>query len=235
MDRKTFMIGNIPSVLWGPSADKLLVAVHGGQSHKTDVVIEIVAAIAVEKGYQVLSFDLPEHGERKEEPRLCDVQNCVEDLAQAMQYARTLSGCISIFGCSIGAYFSMLAFRDEPVQKALFLSPIVDMKRLIENMMKWFDVSKARLEKEQQIATPTNTFYWHYYQYVLQHPVKWDKPTALLYGAKDELSEYEVVQGFAQKCHAKLSVLEGSEHFFHTERQLDFLKNWLHENLEVSC
>ncbi|MDL2218138.1 alpha/beta hydrolase [Oscillospiraceae bacterium OttesenSCG-928-G22] len=235
METKTFMIGNIPSMLWGPESDKLLIAVHGNQSHKADVVIEIAASIAVEKGHRVLSFDLPEHGDRKEEPRLCDAQNCVEDLAQVMQYVRSISDCISIFGCSIGAYFSMLAFQDEPVQKALFLSPIVDMKRLIENMMKWFDVSEARLEKERQVATPINTLYWHYYQYVRQHPVKWDKPTALLYGAKDELSEYEVVQDFAKRCHASLSVLEGSEHFFHTERQLDFLKKWLRENLEVSC
>lgn len=69
METKTFLIGNIPSILWGPLSDKLLIAVHGNGSHKTDVVIEIVATAAVEKGYQLLSFELPEHGGRKEERR----------------------------------------------------------------------------------------------------------------------------------------------------------------------
>ncbi|MDL2259075.1 alpha/beta hydrolase [Eubacteriales bacterium OttesenSCG-928-K08] len=231
MEINNFMIGNIPSVLWGPVSDNLLIAVHGNQSNKTDVVIEIVAGIAVEKGYRVLSFDLPEHGDRKEESRLCDAQNCAHDLAQIMKYARTLSDEISVFGCSIGAYFSMLAYQNEPIKRALFLSPIVDMKHLIENMMKWFNVSKEQLEKEQEVTTPINTLYWHYYQYVLRHPVKWDKPTALLYGAKDELSEYETVSAFAERCNANMTVLDDSEHFFHTERQLDFLRNWLHENI----
>lgn len=36
---------------------------------------------------------------------------------------------------SIGAFFPMLAFQEEPVGKALFVSPIVDMERLILDMM----------------------------------------------------------------------------------------------------
>ena len=227
--KKLFSIDAIPSILWGPESDKLLIAVHGKESSKNG--FETPAKIAVEKGYQVLSFDLPEHGDRKEEPRLCDAQNCVEDLKRVMRYARTLSDNISVYGVSIGAYFSLLSYQDEPIQKALFLAPIVDMKRLIENMMKWFDVSEERLEKECEIPTPINTLYWHYYQYVLRHPVKWDKPTAILYGSKDELTEYETVKAFAESCNASLTVLEDAEHYFHTERQLDALKKWLYENL----
>lgn len=229
MEKKLFSIETIPSILWGPESDKLLLAVHGNQSNKAD--FEIPAKVAVEKGYQVLSFDLPEHGDRKEEPRLCDAQNCVEDLRQVMKYARTLSDNISVFGCSIGAYFSLLAYQDDPIQKTLLLSPIVDMKRLIEDMMKWFDVSKARLEKEREIVTPINTLYWHYYQYVLCHPVKWDKQTDILYGSKDELTEHKTIKTFAEGCNASLTVLEGGEHFFHTGRQLDFLEKWLYKKL----
>ncbi len=234
MEQKSLLIGNIPSIIWGPVSDNLLIAVHGNQSHKSDVVIRIVADSAVSKGYQVLSFDLPEHGARKEENRLCKAQNCAEDLASVMKYARTLSKNISVFGCSIGAYFSMLSYQEESIQKALFLSPVVDMKRLINNMMMWFNVSEERLEKEQVIATPISTLYWDYYQYVLSHPITWNTPTALLYGAKDELCEYEVVKAFAEQCHASMTVLEDSEHFFHTEKQLDYLRNWLCAHIAVS-
>lgn len=232
MEARSLSIEGIPAILWGPASDRLLVAVHGNQSSKSDTVIEIVAEIAVAKGYRVLSFDLPEHGDRKEEARLCDAENCTHDLAQIMRYARTLSEDISVFGCSIGAYFALLAYRDEPIRQALFLSPVVDMKRLIENMMMWFDVSAERLEKEQEVATPINTLYWHYYQYVLEHPVRWEQPTVLLYGAKDTLCEYAYVKDFAGRCGATLTVLEDGEHFFHTEKHLDCLREWLREYLE---
>lgn len=231
MEKKAFLIETIPSILWGSEADKLLIAVHGKGSSKEGV--EIPARIAVEKGYQVLSFDLPEHGERIADPRLCDAQNCREDLEKVMHFASTLSKNISLFGCSLGAYFSMLAYQEAPIQKALFLSPIVDMKDLIENMMKWFDVSETQLEKEQVVATPINPLYWHYYQYVLRHPIKWDKPTVILYGSKDELTEYETIKTFSESCQAKLTILEGGEHYFHTPEQLSVLKKWLRENLSA--
>lgn len=229
MENSLLKIDGIPSMLWGPASDKLLIAVHGNQSNKADTVIQIVAETAVQKGYQVLSFDLPEHGDRKEENRLCNAQNCAEELHIIMKHAHTLSDNISVFGCSIGAYFSMLAYADEPIRQALFLSPVVDMARLIRNMMTWFNVSEERLEKEQAIPTPINTLYWDYYQYVLSHPVRWDKPTALLYGEKDELCEYAVVKEFAKKHRASVTVVKNSEHFFHTDEQLDFLREWLKE------
>ena len=232
MERQAVKIKNIPAILWGPASDFLYIAVHGDQSHKEDDAIVIFAEEAVYKGYQVLSFDLPEHGARKEEPRLCKVQNCVADLHAVMEYAHTLSDRISLFGCSIGAYFSMLAYREEPIRQTLFLSPVVDMKRIIQNMMTWFDVSEERLEKEQEIATPVKTLYWDYYQYVLAHPVQWDKPTALLYGEKDNLCEIGYVKAFADHAHADLMIMEDGEHFFHTEEQLAYLRRWLKRKIE---
>jgi len=98
-----------------------------------------------------LSFDLPEHGSRKEETRMCNARNCIEDLSRIMALARTVSEDSSLFGCSLGAYFSMMAYKNEPIRQALFLPPVVDMQRIIENMMLWFDVSKERLKQEKRL------------------------------------------------------------------------------------
>lgn len=227
MQKQLILIESIPSILWGSASDRLFVAVHGDQSNKADDVIRIFAEVAVKKGYQVLSFDLPEHGDRKEEARLCNAQNCVEDLMRILTYARARSNSISLFGCSVGAFFSMLAYKDAQIRQALFLSPVVDMKRIINNMMTWFNVSEERLEKEQAVATPFQTLYWDYYKYILNHPVEWDKPTALLYGARDTLCEPECVYAFAERANAAMTVLENGEHFFRTEKQLDLLRKWL--------
>jgi len=232
VEKQTLYINGISSVLWGAASKCLFIAVHGDSSHKEDDVIRIFAGKAVGKGYQVLSFDLPEHGDRKAENRLCKVQNCIEDLNAIMQYARAQAKEISLFGCSMGAYFAMMAYRDEPILQTLFLSPVVDMLRIIQNMMTWFEVSEERLQKEREIATPVKTFYWDYYQYVKEHPVEWDKPTKLLYGIKDTLCEPDYVKNFAEQTHAAMTVMEDGEHFFHTQEQLACFRGWLCETLE---
>ncbi|AJD27844.1 putative alpha/beta hydrolase [Clostridium botulinum CDC_297] len=60
MFKDKFNISNIPTVLWGEKSEKLFIAVHGNMSNKEDTVIKILAKEAIQKGYQVLSFDLPE-------------------------------------------------------------------------------------------------------------------------------------------------------------------------------
>lgn len=221
------MIENIPAILWGDKSPHLFIAVHGDQSNKEDEVIKILAEEATSKGYQVLSFDLPEHGERKGQPEICNAQNCVAELTKILNYAQTHWTSKYLFGCSIGAYFSMLACKDEKINQALFLSPVVDMKRIIQNMMRWFDVSEEKLEEQGEIATPVKTLYWDYYQYVLQHPVEWHIPTALLYGEKDNLCELDYVRNFTEQVPADMTILPEGEHFFHTESQLQYFREWL--------
>ena len=224
-------IEGIPAILWGPKSDRLFIAVHGDQSSKSDGVIEEFAREAAKKEYCTLSFDLPEHGDRKGEPRLCSVQNCVEDLTAVMKYARTLSCDISLFGCSMGAYFGMMAFKNEPLRQALFLSPVVDMNRIIDNMMMWFNITVEQLKQERVIPTPVKILYWDYYTYVAEHPVEWSVPTMLLYGKKDELCEFEVVEGFACRTGAIMTVFDEGEHFFHTGEQMAFFRRWLQNSI----
>ena len=64
MKKHEVLIDNIPAVLWGENNRKLFVAVHGNMSHKNDIPISILAEETVPLGYQVLSFDLPQHGDR---------------------------------------------------------------------------------------------------------------------------------------------------------------------------
>ena len=232
MIKKFFEIEHIPAVLWGEDSDKVFIAVHGNMSNKEDTVIKIFAEKAIKKGYQVISFDLPQHGERND-GILCKVQNCVKELDLIMDYAKQKWRSISLFACSMGAYFSLLAYRDCDIKQSLFLSPVVNMKRIIENMMMWFDVDEARLEKEQEISTPIGqTLYWDYYCDVKEHPIdKGDSRTGILYGSKDDMCESEFVFEFAKKFECELSVFEDGEHYFHTKEQLEVFENWVDKNI----
>ncbi len=223
-------INNIPSIIWGEKSGKVIIAIHGNMANKEDEVIKILANSAVNKGYQVLSFDLPEHGERKQDTQyLCKVQNCVKDLKQIIDYAKTTYHEINIFACSMGAYFSLLAYKDEEISKCLFLSPVVNMKIIIDNMMLWSNTTKKELEERQEIKTDFGqTLYWDYYVYVKNNPISdWNKETYILYGNKDNMQNENIIREFSQKFNCNLSILENGEHYFHTKEQLDFYKKWI--------
>lgn len=67
-------------------------------------------------------------------------------------------------------------------------------------MMMWFNITPERLQKEMTIETPIGQkLYWDYYCYVKQHPINtWSIDTNILYGAKDELCEFETINDFVK-------------------------------------
>lgn len=223
-------INNIPAIIWGEKIQKVIIAVHGNMSNKEDEVIKILAEDATSKGYQVLSFDLPEHGERKlDTAYLCKVQNCVKDLKSIIEYAKTSYNEINLWACSMGAYFSLLAYKDEKIKQCLFLSPVVNMKIIIDNMMLWSNTTEEELIKKKEIKTDFGqTLYWDYYLYVKENPItNWNKKTYILYGSKDNMQNEEIIKSFSDKFNCELTILEGGEHYFHTEEQLKYYKEWL--------
>ena len=223
------MLDDIPSILWGEESNKVYVHVHGKMSRKE--YAESFAAIAETKGYQTLSFDLPEHGERTDSKR-CDVWDGVSDLRTISDYAFANWEQVSLYACSIGAYFSLNAYNTMPFEKALFQSPIVDMERLIKNMMLWSGVTEAELESKKEIPSPVDTLRWDYYQYIISHPItQWNIPTAILYGGKDNLQPEESVRAFAEKFDCSLTVSENSEHPFMAQSDALIVENWLCRNI----
>ncbi len=233
MIKQNLKIENIPTILWGNKSDKLFIVVHGNMSHKADDLVVVFAEEATARGYQVLSFDLPEHGDRKDGNYPCKVQNCVRDLNSIMRYAQLISSNISLFACSMGAYFSLLAYKQNTLKQCLFLSPVVNMERLINNMMIWCNISENKLKEEKEIKTTMGqTFYWDYYCYVKEHPIdEWSNPTSILYGSNDDLCEFEVISEFVKCFNCDLQVMENGEHYFHTEKQLEFFRQWLKKHL----
>ena len=235
MIKQNFKIHGIPAILWGDNSEKLFIAVHGNMSNKADDVILILAEKLAQLGYQVLSFDLPEHGERKDDPTPCKVQYCVKDLSTIMEYVKIKWDNISLFACSMGAYFSLLTYKDDDLKQCIFLSPVVDMERIINNMMTWFSVSEDQLKTKKEVATPIGqTLYWDYYCFVKEHPINsWNKPTAILYGSDDDLCEFDTVSNFSHQFNCDLTVMEHGEHYFHTEEQLGFFKLWIENRINV--
>ena len=129
---------------------------------------------------------------------------------------------------SIGAFFSMNAGINDMIQKAYFLSPIVDMERLILDMMCWANVTEAELESKGMIQTAFGeNLAWDYLCYVRTHPINWTVPTHILYGSRDNLTSLETISNFTEKHNAVLTVMDDGEHWFHTDEQMRFLDGWI--------
>lgn len=223
-------IAGIPALIWGKPSHKVCLCVHGKMASKESA--GALAEAAEEKGYQTLSFDLPRHGDRKEEKEPCDIWNGMRDLKIVADYVFNRWQEARLYACSLGAFFSLHAYSDYPFQKCLFQSPIVDMEYLVGKMMLWFDISEERLEREGKIDTPIDTLSWKYFCYVRAHPVcRWEIPTAILFAGEDDLQSRQGMQAFAHRFGCGLTIAEESRHPFMEERDIPVVKNWIRQNL----
>lgn len=70
---------------------------------------------------------------------------------------------VEIVANSIGAYFAMNALSEKQIKKAYFISPIVNMERLITDMIHWADVTESELKEKKEIQTTFGeTLSWEY-------------------------------------------------------------------------
>jgi len=233
MEKTCFQIHRIPAILWGSGSNKVYLYIHGQAGRKEEA--EAFAHIAGHYGWQVLSIDLPEHGERKRETNSFDPWHVVPELLSVMEYVKGRWTHISLFANSIGAWFGMLSFENEHLEKSLFVSPILDMNQLISNMMLRANVSETELERERTIPTPSGqTLSWEYLLYARNHPItQWKVPTAILYGEHDGLTDRTVVENFVQRFHCNLTIMKNGEHWFHTPEQLEVLNRWIETRLRA--
>lgn len=150
-----------------------------------------------------------------------------EEFPQFFAELRKRCDRLTLISNSIGAFFS-LSSLDGLVDDTYLISPVVDMEKLIGDMMTWANVTEQRLEERREIATDFGeTLSWRYLCYVREHPVEWRVPTRILYGERDNLTSKETISAFAERVGAELTVMPGGEHWFHTAEQMQFLDVWI--------
>ncbi len=151
-----------------------------------------------------------------------------EEIKEAVGVLKRGHGSVILIANSIGAFFCMNADIGGMIQKAYFISPVADMEKLILDMMKRADVSQSELRKKRTVRTERgDVLSWEYLSYVREHPIKWNAPTEILYGGRDNITSYETIAEFSKKHNARLTVMKNGEHWFHTEEQMRFLDNWI--------
>ena len=158
------------------------------------------------------------------------VQNQIKE---AYENAHKRYDHIYVIANSIGAYFAMHTLQACDIEKALFISPVLDMERLILDMMSWANVSETDLHEKGDIPTDFGeTLSWKYLCFVRENPITWNVPTEILYAGNDNLVSRKTVNEFISNHNTHLTVMENGEHWFHTDEQLAFLDIWMKKAIE---
>ena len=229
---KTFMLNHIPAVLYGEPSDKVFLYVHGRNGNK-EVAVSFYQMVK-EAGWQVLSIDLPKHGERQESTEKFNPWTIVPELSLMLSYAEDHWDRIGLCADGIGAYFALRAFRMKYLDQAMFISPMVDMAAFIEGLMEASGISEARLKEEGRIDTEFGwRVSWDYYLYTHDNPIKnWDVPTEILYGDHDQWVKKSIIEDFANQFNCGLTVVEDCPHGFSGEEEQEIVETWVKEKIK---
>lgn len=215
-DVRTEYFTNITKEDWlnSKKKDKVVLYIHG----KGGSALEAEHYESLFHGAEIYGFDYkaenPWEAKREFEKKLLEL---------SVNYKE-----IVLIANSIGAYFSMNSGIDKYVSKAYFISPIVNLERLIMDMISWAGTSEEELEKRKVIPVDFgDDLSWDYLQYVRNNKVSWNAPTEILYGRLDHLQSMECMYAFAEQTHSGITIMENGEHWFHTDEQMRFLDKWI--------
>lgn len=195
MNIETDKIQHCDAIFIGEKKEKVFLFVHGQGGNKEEAIR--FAKIAVPLGYQVIGIDLS----IMEMP-----WNVLPMLLGVKDYLKNHYSSISLRANSIGCWYSLLAFENDEIDKALFVSPILDMKRFIESME----------EKDER-----------YYEWVVSHQIAtWHNETFILRPEKDLVVSDKVNEAFINRFLCDVVTLKNGEHWLHTPEQLSSLRKW---------
>ena len=158
----------------------------------------------------------------------CDPWSAKTEFGEFFAKKRAECDSLLLVANSIGAFFSMSALSEKTVDRAFFISPIVDMERLIIDMLKWESLTEDDLRERREIPSASGeVLSWEYLCYVRENPIRWNVPTSILYGDMDILTSRETISAFAKRHGCDLTVMKGGEHWFHTDEQMRFLDDFI--------
>lgn len=155
-----------------------------------------------------------------------------DEFPRFFEHLRADCDSLTLIANSIGAFFSMTSLSARYVDRALFISPVVDMEDLILNMISWANLTEDELHARKEIKTDFGeTLSWDWLCDVRNHPLRWTVPTRILYGDRDDLTSPDTMSAFAARINAPLTVMPGGEHWFHTPEQMAFLDAWIRDSI----
>ena len=143
---------------------------------------------------------------------------------------------VIVIANSMGAFYTYAYLDQTKIKQAFFISPLANMKSIIECRMDKEGVTEKELKHKKYIKLDNGQEFDYYFfkKYVLdKHIDKWDVPTEILYAENDQIIKREDVVSFVKKHpNTNLTIKHNSLHYLHTAEELEFIKNWILERIQ---
>ena len=199
-----------------PKHDKLVVYIHGLHGSAEEV-----------ESYKFLT-DYDIKGLKYEDGNPWEVGPIIKK-----KFAETIKSYkeVVIIANSIGAFYAYEYLGGFNIEKAFFISPVASMLKIILDYIVTGKVAEEDLKNKRFITLEDGTalsydFYKKYSK--SNYNGKWEVPTEILYGSRDELVYIENIAEFLEYHPlSRLTIKQGAEHWFHTDEEKEFIKQWI--------
>lgn len=140
---------------------------------------------------------------------------------------------VVVIANSIGAFYTYEYLSEFNVKRAFFISPIVSMLQSIIDLMEKYGIKDKELREKKLMTLEDGTVLsYDFYQHVSDAEDTWEVPTDVLYGAYDEVVYFGGMLEFLENHpNCKLTVKSNAQHYFQSEEELEFIKDWILKNI----
>ena len=136
---------------------------------------------------------------------------------------------IYVIANSIGAFYTFMYLSDFRIAKAFFISPLVNMRQVIEKTAKTHKITIEQLKERKIITLDDGQVLSYDFYESLSIKDNWKTKTHILYGEKDKLVDKDSIYKFVTNHNSSLTVMKNGEHYFHTPGQLKYIRKWINE------
>lgn len=222
------VLDGIPALRWGEPGGRAVVGVHGQFSNRHDPVMAQCGDVIASRGDQLITFDLPTHGDRQDNKTFTPMEASPEVLAFA-RLARSQSSEVSLLANSIGAYFSLCDTPAGTFEHVWLVSPLLDLEHHIRGIMAEYSVTDEQLEAQTVIDTPRGVLERPYLRFVEEHPAQLNTPSWIIRGDQDDVVPLDTLSRFVSVPGVELVQIRGGQHFLGLPPYLDTVAAWFEE------
>lgn len=215
MEVRTFPIGDIPAILFGPASARVYLFLHSEGGQKEDA--EEFGKIAAAHGWQTLAVDIPRQSGTDGQALYPGIM--ISELRKVYQYLSKNWRQIAVRADGLNAWYVMMALHDKPLEQCLFVSPVLDVQSAIDYAV------QSDSTQTDQIPPDEIELAAEYRIYAEQSPLcKWRVPTEILFAAGDV--NVWSVGDFGEPNPCKLTIEQNCGRAFAEPEERERLRAW---------
>ena len=204
------------------------VAAHGFGGDKESSAIAALAERMTGRGYAVIAFDLPGHGESRADEFFC-AANCRLDLENVYKHACGLypkAEKRAVFATSFGGYITLLSLDTlHGDVRTVLRAPAVDMRSTFERMLpvsldEYKRVGFSEMGFERKLNVP-----YEFYTELCENDISqkdMQREMLIIHGDRDDVVLPEHIGKFCgANPKAELEIIKGTDHRFKGEGEIE--------------